>query len=125
MDDGFGQAFLFDDLPEAVPSAPGKSLEEWFREFWQAVPKGRKVKVGYAERCFRAACRRASPEALVKGMWRYAERCRRDGTEPRYILHPSSWLNGRCWLDEAPTAEAETLDPWQARRAIERARAGR
>ena len=29
-----------------------------------------------------------------------------DGKDPTYIKHPTTWLNGKCWLDEPAPAAA-------------------
>lgn len=73
-----------------------------FERFYQPYPlhKGR----GQAERAFVAAIKVAPIEDIVAGAERYSAEC--VGREPRYIKHPATWLNGKCWLDEASAPEA-------------------
>lgn len=67
-----------------------------FDDFWNACPK--KVGRGKAEDAYRKACALASQETLIASMGRYA--AAQVGTEPKYIAHPATWLNGKRWLDE-------------------------
>ena len=49
----------------------------------------------------------------------------RDGREGLSIhqAYPSTWLNGKCWLDEVgPPGEGEELEWWQRRLREEKAR---
>jgi hypothetical protein len=75
---------------------PGLSLEEKFDRFWQLCPK--KVSKGAAEKAFPKALKQVSLDALCTAMDRYA--ASKEGTDPRFIKHPSAWLNQKCWLDE-------------------------
>lgn len=84
----------------------GTSEQEWFARFWEVWP--RKVEKRAALRAFRAALKRATPEDLVGGAKRY-----RDDPNRRadFTKHPTTWLNGDCWLDEAEVAAPTKPEP--------------
>lgn len=67
-----------------------------FGEWWESVP--RKVSKGRAEKAYRVALKQAQPEELLTGIRRYAAEVR--GTDPKFMKHPATWLNDKCWLDE-------------------------
>lgn len=65
--------------------------------FWDAVP--RKVARKAAMKALAAVRkRRISWSTVLNGMIRYA--AAKAGSEPRFILHPTTWLNGDRWEDE-------------------------
>lgn len=77
-----------------------------FDDFWKVCPK--KVGRGKAEEAYRKACAFASQDVLIEGMSRYG--ASQAGTDPKYIAHPATWLNGKRWLDE-PEAGANVIRP--------------
>lgn len=87
---GKPDAPCFADKPES------RAFDAEFAEWWRHVP--RKVGRGNAERAYRAAQKHATPGDLLAGIQRFAEQVR--GTDPQYIAHPATWLNGKRWLDE-------------------------
>jgi len=64
-----------------------------FEDFWKAYPrrKGR----GQALKAWKAATKTAAPEEILAGLARA-----KWPTDPTFIKHPATWLNGQCWLDE-------------------------
>lgn len=72
------------------PAAPAE-----FGRFWQAYP--RKVGKGAAEKAWKSALSRASPEQILDAV----QRAEWHGN-PRFIPHPATWLNQHRWLDEPP-----------------------
>ena len=79
---------------------------EGFTEFWQIYP--RKVGKGTAEK----AWLKISPDkdltmTILKSVAAQmaTEQWLRDGG--RFIPHPTTWLNGRRWEDEAPAPAAQ------------------
>lgn len=94
------------DLGSKKEDAKASSKEivwiDSFERFYAAYPvrKGR----GQAERAYQAAIKSGvDHETIITGATAYAVQCQRNGTEKRYIKHPSTWLNGKCWLDEHST----------------------
>lgn len=83
---------------ERKPKAATEKVEDIeFNAFWQAYPmrKGR----GAAVKAFERAIRKTSAATLVQKAKEYAAKMR--GKDPRYIAHPTTWLNQERWLDEA------------------------
>ncbi len=75
-----------------------------FDKFWAVYP--RKVSKGAAEKAFKSNFKILPPiDELVKKVEEYAASpaCQKDGG--KYIKHPSTWLNGKCWEDEITTAD--------------------
>lgn len=83
--------------------APGEKLDlpeaEAFQRFWQVYP--RKVAKEDARRAWRARIReKVNAEELVRAAENYARKLKKEGTEERFILYPSTFLGpGRRWLD--------------------------
>ncbi len=69
-----------------------------FSEFYAAFPK--KVAPAKAEAAWKSATKKADPDTIIAGAREYARQS--EGTESRFIKHPTTWLNGACWLDETP-----------------------
>lgn len=88
------------DKPKAKKKR--KEVPPEFDEFYDNFP--RHVGRGQAERAYIQALKYATPLALLEGAQRYAlERLHQD---PEYTKHPSTWLNGKCWLDDAAAPKA-------------------
>lgn len=90
--------------------APGRSGEATvfdmatFNGFWAVYP--RRVGKGAAERAWRAL--RPSPELVEQIVAAVRAQVRQGALgagDPRYVPHPSTWLNGKRWLDEPPRGE--------------------
>lgn len=80
-----------------TPQTPqGGSEPEGFAEFWKAYP--RRVGKGQARKAYAKAIKSNDPSFLIAEAQKFAKRMR--GQDPRYIPHPSTWLNGERWLDE-------------------------
>lgn len=86
---------LLDKKPPISPTA--------FDEFWTAYP--RKKGKGQARTAWVKAVKKVDPAVIVAAAVQFRQWCQQDGTEPQFIAHPSTWLNGERWLDErdAPT----------------------
>jgi hypothetical protein len=78
--------------PQAGSGDPARVFDEWYK----AYP--RKVGRGQAEKAYATALKHAPPDLLLAAAVRYAEL--KAGSDPRYVKHPATWLNGKCWLDE-------------------------
>jgi hypothetical protein len=62
---------------------------------------------------------KATPQELLAGVIRYAAVM--TGKDPRYVKHPTTWLNKGCWTDEhaepggfGGRASASTNAVWSA-----------
>ena len=74
-----------------------------FEQFWIAYP--RKTNKGFARTVFG----KIKPnEEMLKKMISSIDRQKRSDQwkDPKYIPHPSSWLNGERWEDEEPTGKS-------------------
>jgi hypothetical protein len=96
------------DAEKRHPSAPKKgkpkASEADFETWWKQYP--RHVAKGAAEKAYKriVGSGKASVAELMAGALRYA--AEREGQEPQFTKHPSTWLAGACWADE-PQARAQ------------------
>lgn len=87
-----------------------------FAAFWAAWP--RKVGKGHARKAWRSAVlgRRADPKDVIAAAEQFAAAVRAARTEPQFIPHPATWLNGERYADEAaparPGSESDDDDFW-------------
>ena len=87
-----------------------------FLDFWSVYP--RKVGKLDALKAYSAMIRQGYSEAeILSGAVSFAEMCRQEHTEARFIPHPATWLRAGRWMDENITS-FQPLDP----RAIEEAK---
>lgn len=80
-----------------------------FAEFWTAYP--RKTDKTKSRKAWDKATKNTEPAFLIAAAQQYANSKR--GTEQRFILHASTWLNGERWQDEAPPPLTAITDPSQ------------
>jgi hypothetical protein len=85
---------------------PSLMLGDDFDAFWRAWP--RKVGRGQAERAYKSALKRAPHDAIMAGLSRQLPKLR--STDPKYVPHASTWLNGMRWEDQ-DTAEPTKREP--------------
>lgn len=78
-----------------------------FDKFWNVYPK--KVKKGRVEKMLPKILETTSFEIILKGAENYAKQVL--GADPHYILHPSTWLNDKGWLDEPVISSAIAAQP--------------
>ena len=74
-----------------------QSMSE-FDEFWSLYP--RRLAKGAARKAHAAALRKARHGDIQAGLLLYLATIAAEGTAPRYVKHPSTWLNGECWGDD-------------------------
>jgi hypothetical protein len=80
-----------------------------FDEFWSIYPRHKCKKA--ARIAYGRARKHYGQDEILTGAMRYAEEC--CGTDPKYIAHPATWLNGERWTDEpdAPVAKKNGDSP--------------
>lgn len=100
---------IYPPLSSTRPKAPASEPDQDFDRFWSQYP--RKVARPAAEKAWRSARKKASAAEIIAGVLRYA--AERDGQDPTYTKHPSTWLNGECWADE-PTPPRAGPHPQQS-----------
>ena len=81
---------------ETAKSASRPSPADGFEAFWSDYP--RKVGKGAAVKAWKAATRKTNPQAIRDGLRRQLPAMTQQ--EPRFIPHPSTWLNGARWTDD-------------------------
>jgi hypothetical protein len=82
-----------------------------FVAFWAAYPK--RVAKGQAKRAWSSALRTKVPAAdIIAGAKSYAITCQ--GTDPKFVANPSTWLNGERWTDEQVKPPRDP-DAWMQR----------
>lgn len=89
---------LFDDKPD---------LKSDFESYWDVVP--RKVSKKDAYKAYSRARVRNSAEFLKNAMLAYAQS--RVGQDPKFSLHPATWLNAERWNDQDPATPSATTTP--------------
>jgi hypothetical protein len=67
-----------------------------FEDFWRAYP--RRIAKFKARTAWDRALKFAKEYEIMEGVKRYALELRDEN--PRFIKHPSTWLNGGCWMDD-------------------------
>lgn len=80
----------------SAPASRGPSPASFFPRFWAVYP----LRVGKkaAEAKFIAAVKSGvDPGVIIEG----ADRYRSSKPDPKFTKHPTTWLNGGCWDDEA------------------------
>ena len=113
------------DRPESLPSRPdptrpernsspadaderaSAAIESEFNTWYLAYP--RRIGKGQARKAYAGARKKADPADLLDAAHAFANRCKTTGTDPKFIPHPSTWLNGERWLDQA---EPDHDDSW-------------
>jgi len=86
------------DRESSLRSDSARTLEDDFDEFYSRYP--RKAGKGAAIRAYRAARKTTDHPTIMAGVERYRVEMERRN-EPQFIAHPSTWLNGARWADEA------------------------
>lgn len=114
------EAASVDVSVDAVPRAkPSKAVDTRpFAEWWQTYP--RKVGKTKAMELWRRARLAGAEEAdLLAAAVNYADACRLDGREMRFILHPRTFLGPQeVWRDyvEGVAPGDQAYDEWKRRR---------
>ena len=75
-----------------------------FTEFWTAYP--RKVSKADAQRAWAKATKRTDPADIIAGLEAHLPSWA--SSDPKFIPHAATWLNGQRWLDEVESTNAET-----------------
>ena len=93
-----------------------ESIYAHFPDFWEAYP--RKLDKKKSEEIFNRITKAGeNPEAIIAGAKAYRLSCA--GSEQKFIKHPTTWLNGRCWENtyaaEKSRTEAEIQAEWRER----------
>ena len=83
---------------DADSATKQKPYSEAFQKFYEAYP--RKIGKRKAFNAWTRAVKRAPANVIHDGAVALAEHHKRAGTDPRFIPHPTTWLNRDGWEDE-------------------------
>jgi len=72
-------------------------VSDLFENFWEVYP--RRIAKEPARKAWKTAIKTVDPEVIISSAGRYATSVA--NSEPRFIAHPSTWLNGKRWEDDA------------------------
>jgi len=94
---------------------PGKSKHEYtddFEEFWSCYPRKTEKAAAFAK--WKARLRqKVDPADMIKAAQNYAEKCRQDGTEVRFIKHAKTFLGESRsyeeYIDGIPKSELKQI----------------
>ena len=83
-----------------------------FDAFWSAFP--RRIAKEAARKAWAKAVKTTDPSVLIEAAATYATTTK--GTDPKFIKHPATWLNGGCWEDETftPRPSVPIEEDWGA-----------
>lgn len=87
--------------PAPAGAGPRPADDPDFDAFWAAYP--RRVDKKPARKAWRAARRRAPAAQIIAGAAEYARQVRAAGIQPRFVKHPSTWLNADGWTETEHT----------------------
>lgn len=96
------------DSPVSAPSKPRRvradpdTEPDGFAEWYAAYP--RKRDPGQARKAYRTALHKASPAVLLMAARAYAVECGRTARDPKFIKHPTTWLNAEAWTNPPDVA---------------------
>jgi hypothetical protein len=77
-----------------------RSADADFDRFWAAYPK--RVGKIKARKAWESATTKTDPNVIVSAAADFTTWHEAEGTDPKYIPHPTTWLNGENWTDERP-----------------------
>lgn len=84
--------------------AGARESPDTFAAFWDAYP--RRTDRGHAVKAWAKITKAgADPQTVIDAAARFAAKSL--NTDPKFIPHPATWLNGERWLDEEPGRPAE------------------
>ncbi len=69
-----------------------------FGFFWESYPK--KTGKQTAKKAFTKAINKECGSVIMSGLYKYVELCEKEQRPKKFILNPSTWLNGGHWDDE-------------------------
>lgn len=111
---------VYQNVPGGVPESPTNTIElkrtqeelnneAAFLRFWMRYP--RKVGRPKAEAAFISAVttKKVDAERIIDGLEAWKKVWKRDGTQLKFIPHPTTWLNREGWDDAIPPAESGEL----------------
>jgi hypothetical protein len=88
-------------------------LASLFEEFWKVFPR-RVEKAAAKKQWLGKVGAGAKPEDIFNGAKRYADYCRREGNDPKFVKHPHRWIRDERWNDDLPVPKSTVVaGPWK------------
>jgi hypothetical protein len=87
---------------------PLNNINAQFDEFWNAYP--RKKGKGQARKAFEKALEKTDLVTILAGVASYV--ANEDLSNPQFVAHPSTWLNGERWDDEHTEVKVVSKSPY-------------
>jgi hypothetical protein len=87
---------------------PLNNINAQFDEFWAAYP--RKKGKGQARKAFEKALEKTDLVTILAGVASYV--ANEDLSNPQFVAHPSTWLNGERWEDEHTEVKVVSKSPY-------------
>lgn len=108
----------FKDNNTVINNTNNNAYSNEFEQFWAIYP--RKVDKKKAYKSFKAAVKANTLESILSGTEKYAKQVQ--GTETKFIKHPSTFLNNESFIDgyeetEKPKKQShavQTIESWQS-----------
>lgn len=91
-----------DSLSEIKKSPTEKTLaHDGFEQFWECYPKNKRKSKGRAEKAYaKIKPTKELHDKMIDGLELAKKSHDWTKEDGRYIPHPATWLNGKCWEDE-------------------------
>lgn len=93
---------LSEEREPEVEAPAAQSLDDDFEDWYSGYPV--KKSKGAAKRAYRGARKKVDAATLLTARDAFVRLMDAQRVDKQYIKHPSTWLNGECWEDEAPPA---------------------
>tara|TARA_R110000824_G_scaffold100003_1_gene237724 strand:+ start:679 stop:942 length:264 start_codon:yes stop_codon:yes gene_type:complete len=84
------------------------SFEEFWKEYPRRAPHANPRRP--AEKAWRAAVKRGTPEEIVGGARGYKTYTQRQGTDPKFVCMAVTFLNQDRWLEHAESSNLRMED---------------
>lgn len=70
---------------------------DFFEQFWQAFPRGRRRKKADALKAWDGAVKKSTPDVIISAAREYSSSAVGQG---QFVQMPATWLRGECWNDD-------------------------
>ena len=87
-------------------STSAENISDPFEIFWSTFP--RRIGKGAARTAFAKAKKLVSSSKIIEAAQEFADFCEEQGTEKRFIPHPSTWLNQERWDDDLESEKQQS-----------------
>jgi hypothetical protein len=96
-----------DATPKNKDNKENNNISSNFDKFWNLYPV-KKEKKKALELYSKHLKNGIAEQEIMQGLQNYINHIERNKTEPKYIKHPTTWLNKECWTDEYKIIQQES-----------------